>query len=112
MTPDDFRAELCTALISFYEGILKVPGACGRPAAQIIKRRFAGKPADAPPAAAASPPAAAAPPPAEVSTAAGGAGVTSRDPTPDPPAAAAAEAALAAGKQTRVKGGAGKGAKG
>ena len=27
MTPDDFRAELRAALISFYEGILKVPGA-------------------------------------------------------------------------------------
>jgi hypothetical protein len=51
MTPDDFRAELCAALISFYDGILKVPGAGGRPAeARIIKRRFAGKPAVDPPA--------------------------------------------------------------
>jgi hypothetical protein len=47
MTPDAFRAELRTALISFYEGILKVPGAGGRPVAKIIKRRFAGKHADA-----------------------------------------------------------------
>jgi hypothetical protein len=48
MTPDAFRAELRTALISFYEGILKVPGAGGRPVAKNIKRRFAGKHADAP----------------------------------------------------------------
>ncbi len=48
MAPDDFRAELRTALISFYEGILKVPGAGGRPVAKIIKRRFAGKHAVAP----------------------------------------------------------------
>ena len=47
MTPDAFRAELRTALISFYEGILKVPRAGGRPVAKIIKRRFAGKHADA-----------------------------------------------------------------
>ena len=38
MTPDAFRAELCASLTSFYEDILKVPGAGGRPQAKIIKR--------------------------------------------------------------------------
>jgi hypothetical protein len=38
MTRDDFWAELRAALISFCEGVLKVPGARGRPTAQIIKR--------------------------------------------------------------------------
>jgi hypothetical protein len=47
-------AELRASLISFYEGVQKVPGPCGRPEARIIKR---------PP-----PPATAAAPPSEVST--------------------------------------------
>jgi hypothetical protein len=38
MPPDAFQAELRASLISFYEGVLKVPGACGRPKARIIKR--------------------------------------------------------------------------
>ena len=37
MTPDAFRAELRASLTSFYEDILKVPGAGGRPQAKIIK---------------------------------------------------------------------------
>ena len=37
MTPDAFQAELCASLTSFYEDILKVPGAGGRPQAKIIK---------------------------------------------------------------------------
>ena len=36
MTPDAFRAELRASLTSFYEDILKVPGAGGRPQAKII----------------------------------------------------------------------------
>ena len=57
MAPADFRAELRTALISYsgYDGILKVPGAAGRPEAQIIKRRFHAQAAPAPPADAAAP---------------------------------------------------------
>jgi hypothetical protein len=38
MTPAAFRAELRASLTSFYEDILKVPGAGGRPQAKIIKR--------------------------------------------------------------------------
>ena len=118
MTPDDFRAELRAALISHYDGILKVPGAAGRPVDQIIKRRFLGKPAVDPAAVDAPAPAAAAPPPAE---GAGGAGVRSRDvtPAPVPPVpdeaaatAAAARASPAAGGvkgTTRVRGVSGKG---
>ncbi len=60
MPPDAFRAELRASLISFYEGVLKVPGAGGRPEARIIKR---------PPGCRRPPP----PPAAEVSTAACGA---------------------------------------
>jgi hypothetical protein len=60
MTPDAFRAELRASLTSFYKDILKVPGAGGRPQAKIIKRRFAGKPADEP--ADADPPSAEVPP--------------------------------------------------
>ena len=111
MTPDDFRAEL-RALISHYDGILKVPGAAGRPVAQIIKHRFLGKPAvdppavDAPaPAATHAPaPAAAAPPPAE---GAGGAGVRSRHviPAPVPPAPDEAAAAAAAVRASPAAGG-------
>ena len=90
MSPDAFRTtELQAALISFYDGVLKVPGAGGRPEAKIIKRRFAGKLAD-------DPPAAPAPPPAEVSTAASGAGDTSPEATPAAPAAGEAAAATEA----------------
>jgi hypothetical protein len=59
MPPDAFWAELSASLIPFYKGLLKVPGAGGRPEARTIKR---------------PPPAAAAPPPAEVSMAASWAG--------------------------------------
>ena len=38
MTPDAFRVELHASLTSFYEDILKVPGAGGRPQAKIIKK--------------------------------------------------------------------------
>jgi hypothetical protein len=38
MPPDTFRAELRASLISFYEGVLKVPGAGGHPEARIIKQ--------------------------------------------------------------------------
>jgi hypothetical protein len=38
MTPDAFQAELHASLTSFYEDILKVPCAGGRPQAKIIKR--------------------------------------------------------------------------
>jgi hypothetical protein len=43
MTPDDFWTELRDSLTSFYEGVLKVPGAGGRPQPKIIKRRFTTK---------------------------------------------------------------------
>jgi hypothetical protein len=53
LPPDAFRgeirAELSASLISFYEGVLKVPGAGRRPEAKIIKRRFAVQRADDPP---------------------------------------------------------------
>jgi hypothetical protein len=39
MTPDAFRAELRASPTSFYEDILKVPCAGGRPQAKIIKHR-------------------------------------------------------------------------
>ncbi len=45
MTPDDFRGELRDSLTSFYEDVLKFPGAGGRPQPKIIKHRFAAKPA-------------------------------------------------------------------
>ncbi len=68
MTPADFRAQLRTALISYYDGILKVPGAAGQPEAKIIKRQFFAQPPAEPPADAAeqgaAAPAAAVPPPA------------------------------------------------
>ncbi len=38
MTPDDFWTELRDFLITFYEGVLKVPSACRRPKPKIIKR--------------------------------------------------------------------------
>ncbi len=89
-SPDAFRVELCASLISFYEDVLKVPGAGGHSEARIIKSPLTCRRS---------------PPPAEVSTAAGGEGVTSREATPPvPPAAAAAEAAPAAGKPNRGKG--------
>ena len=56
---EDFRSELRSALISYYDGILKIPGACGRPEAQVFKRSFNARRSVDPPAAAA----AAAPPP-------------------------------------------------
>ncbi len=49
MTPDGFQAELCASLTSFYEDMLKVPGAGGRPQAKIIKCRFARSSAAKPP---------------------------------------------------------------
>ena len=61
MPADDFRSELRSALISYYDGILKIPGACGRPEAQAFKRSFNARRSVDPPAAAAA--AAAAPPP-------------------------------------------------
>ena len=98
MTPDDFRAELRTALISFYEGILKIPGAGGRPVAKIIKRRFAGKHVDA------HEPA---PAPADGAAADGApdgapAGGDSRSETPVPEAA---PAAASKGRRAAPKGG-------
>ena len=92
------------AMISHYDGILKVPGAAGRPVAQIIKRRFLGKPAVDPPAVDAPAPAATAPPSAE---GASGAGVHSRDvtPAPVPPAPDEAAAAAAAARASPVAGG-------
>ena len=96
MTPADFRTQLRTALISYYDGILKLPGAAGQPEAKIIKRQFHARPAaDAvpQPAAAAAAPAAAVSPPAE---GAEGAQIGSRDVTPAPVPPEAAEAAAAA----------------
>ncbi len=95
-------------LISYYDGILKVPGAVGRPVAQIIKRCFLGKPSccrrPAPAATHAPAPAAAAPSPAE---GAGGVGVRSRDvtPAPVPPAPDEAAAAAAAARASPAAGG-------
>ena len=65
MPADDFRSELRSALISYYDGILKIPGACGRPEAQAFKRSFNARRSVDPPAAAAA--AAAAPPPDDTS---------------------------------------------
>ena len=96
MPPAAFRAELRAALNAFYEGILKIPGAGGRPEAKIIKRRFAGQLADVPPADHGPPPAEAGPTPAEIASAAGGAGRASREATPAPQAAGAAAAAAEA----------------
>jgi hypothetical protein len=118
MPPAAFRAELRAALNAFYEGILKIPGAGGRPEAKIIKRRFAGQLADVPPADPSPPPAAAGPPSVEIASAAVRAGSASREATPAPPAAgeaaAAAEAepaAAPAAKGSRVRGGGVKGSK-
>ena len=61
MPADDFRSELRSALISYYDGILKIPVACGRPEAQVFKRSFNARRSVDPPACAAA--AAAAPPP-------------------------------------------------
>jgi hypothetical protein len=93
MTRDDFRAELRAALISFYEGILKVPVAGGRPTAQIIKRRFTGKPAVAPPSATPKPEPEPEPAAAPAPAPGGGSGVPSWGASTEPSAAAAAEAA-------------------
>jgi hypothetical protein len=62
MPADDFRSELRSALISYYDGILKIPGACGRPEAQEFKRSFNARRSVDPPASAAA--ARPAPPPA------------------------------------------------
>ncbi len=92
MTPAAFRAQLCTALISYYYCILKIPGAPGQPEAKIIKRQFLAQPAaDAAPEPAAAAPAAAVPPPAE---GADGARIGSRDVTPAPVPPAADEVAV------------------
>jgi hypothetical protein len=99
MTPDDFWADLRTALISFYEGILKVPGAGGRPVAKIIKRRFAGKHADAH-----EPAPAPAPAPADGAPERAPAGGDSRAETPVPEAAPAA-ASKGNGRRQTPKGG-------
>ena len=111
MTPDAFRAELRTALISFYEGILKVPGAGGRPVAKIIKRSFAGKHVDAH-----EPAPAPAPAPADGAATDGAAadgapdgvpaGGDSRSETPVPEAA---PAAASNGRRAAPKGGGSKG---
>ena len=111
MTPDDFWAKLCTALISFYEGILKVPGAGGRPVAKIIKRSFAGKHADAHEPAPAPAPAPADGAPADGAPADGApdrapAGGNSRAETPVPEAA---PAAASKGRRAAPKGGGSKG---
>ena len=106
MTPDDFWADLHTALISFYEGILKVPGAGGRPVAKIIKRRFAGKHADAHEPAPAPAPAPADGAPADGAPDRAPAGGDSRAETPVPEAA---PAAASKGRRAAPKGGGSKG---
>jgi hypothetical protein len=124
MPADDFRSELRSALISYYDGILKIPGACGRPEAQAFKRSFNARRSVDPPAAAAA--AAAAPPPddtARPQDAPAPAPAEAEDtertpPPPDPrsPAAASpaapAAAAGAKGGGGRARGAAGKASKG
>ena len=122
MPAEDFRSELRSALISYYDGILKIPGACGRPEAQVFKRSFNARRSVDPPACAAAaaapppddhahPPDAPAPPPAEGED-------SERTPPPADsraPAAAspAAPAAAAGGKGgSRGRAGGGKSAKG
>jgi len=123
MPADDFRSELRSALISYYDGILKIPGACGRPEAQAFKRSFNARRSVDPPAVAAAAAAAAppddtarpqdapAPAPAEAED-------TERTPPPpeprSPAAASPAAPAAAAGAKGggRSRGGAGRGTKG
>jgi hypothetical protein len=122
MPAEDFRSELRDALISYYDGILKVLGAVGRPEAKVIKRTFNARRYVDPPACAAAaaapppddhahPPDAPAPPPAEGED-------SERTPPPADsraPAAAspAAPAAAAGGKGgSRGRAGGGKSAKG
>jgi hypothetical protein len=107
MPPDAFLAELRTVLISLYEGILKVPGAGGRPVAKIIKRRFTGKHADA------HEPA---PAPADGAAADGAAAAGAPDGAPaggdsraDTPVPEAAPAAASKGRRAAPKGGGSKG---
>jgi len=123
MPADDFRSELHSALISYYDGILQIPGACGRPEAQAFKRSFNARRSVDPPAAAA---AAAAPPPDDTARpqdapapAPAEAEDTERTPPPPEPRspaaaspAAPAAAAGAKGGGGRAKGGGGKAGKG
>jgi hypothetical protein len=124
MPADDFRSELRSALISYYDGILKIPGACGRPEAQAFKRSFNARRSVDPPAVAAAA-AAAAPPddtarpqdaPAPAPAEAEDTERTPPPPEPRSPAAASpaapAAAAGAKGGGARSRGGAGRGAKG
>lgn len=83
MPAHDFRSELRSALISYYDGILKIPGAVGRPEAKVFKRAFNARRSVDPPACAA---AAAAPPPDDPA----GPAPPPADPAP-PPAAAEGE---------------------
>ena len=120
---EDFRSELRSALISYYDGILKIPGAAGRPEAQAFKRSFNARRSVDPPAAAA---AAAAPPPDDTARpqdapapAPAEAEDTERTPPPPEPRspaaaspAAPAAAAGAKGGGGRAKGGGGKAGKG
>ena len=123
---EDFRSELRSALISYYDGILKIPGACGRPEAQVIKRTFNARRSVDPPACAAAAAAGAAPPPDDPARpqdapapAPAEAEDTERTPPPPEPRspaaaspAAPAPAAGAKGGGARARGGAGRGAKG
>jgi hypothetical protein len=123
MPADDFRSELRSALISYYDGILKIPGACGRPEAQAFKRSFNARRSVDPPAVAAA--AAAAPPPDDTARpqdapapAPAEAEDTERTPPPPEPRspaaaspAAPAAAAGAKGGGARSRGGAGRGGK-
>ena len=103
MPADDFRSELRSALVSYYDGILKIPGAAGRPEAKLIKRTFNARRSVDPPAAADPPPADPAPPPA-----AGADEDPGRTPPPaergSPPAASPAVAAAAAGAKGNNRG--------
>jgi hypothetical protein len=120
---DDFRSELRSALISYYDGILKIPGACGRPEAQVFKRSFNARRSVDPPACAAA--TAAAPPPddpARPQDAPAPAPAEAEDtertqPPPEPRSPAAASpaapaAAAGANGGGRARGGAGKATKG
>ncbi len=116
MPADDFRSELHSALISYYDCILKIAGVIGspEPKPELIMRSFNARRVD-PPAAAAPPPADPAPPPAAVK---------GEDPERTPPrvhrqspaAASPAVDATAAGGQGKGgaggRGGAGKSTKG
>ncbi len=86
MPTDEFWTDLRDSLISFYEGVLKVPGAGGRPQAKIIKHRFAAKPATGAQANTSD---------TSIVPAASADGSHSRAPTPVPAPAAAEEQAAA-----------------